>query len=271
MGEASSNVVVVSADSVRHWRCLVEGANLPGMTISLQDMLNARSEDRRTFLKGLAAFGLGGGLLPLAGCDRQDFSRTPLRAADGSGSPIRRPILIPWSDDVARIAAPASELPVAYVSMPLRQVFVDLEFRDRASWLLDAHISVSTGHWRVPLPGDPVGQPITPGDALREFEELNIRDWNPTRPAAENDIRILRGVRVTRQVDFECVPGVRGVGGVGGMEWYSAGPWTLDVCDGGTADTTREDFMIVGSGSRHASRDCVEGGDSVRFITWACR
>ena len=87
-----------------------------------------------------------------------------------------RPILTQWADGIVQVEAPARELPVAYVSMAHRQVFVDPEFRDRASWLLRAHISVSTWHWRIPLPGDPDGVPIAPGDEEREFEELSIRE-----------------------------------------------------------------------------------------------
>ena len=61
------------------------------------------------------------------------------------------------------VGIPLTELPVAYVSMAQRKVFVDPEFRDRASWLLRAHISVSTWHWRIPLPDDPEGVPIGAG------------------------------------------------------------------------------------------------------------
>ena len=66
-----------------------------------------------------------------------------------------RPILTQWADDIVRVGIPLRELPVAYVSMAQRQVFVDPEFRDRASWLLRAHISVSTWHWRIHCPVTP--------------------------------------------------------------------------------------------------------------------
>ena len=185
--------------------------------------------------------------------------------------PISHPLLLPWSDDVIRIAAPVSELPLAYVSMALRRVYIDREYRDRASWLLNAHISVSTGLWRIPLAGDPPGRPVTPGDELREFEEVGIREWDPALPPAENDIRVRRGRRASTTVSFSCVPG----GGVGGVtevnQWFSAGPWSIDLCVVGPDETTREDFMRAGSGVRHVDPGCEDPGQPVHFITWACR
>jgi hypothetical protein len=222
------------------------------------------SPDRRAFLRQLALVGTGGAALTLSGCDLSDAGEPARRA---SPSPISRPLLLPWGEDVVRISADSVELPVAYVSMELRQVFVDRAFRDRATWLLNAHISVSTAHWRIPLPGDPVGLPISPGDALREFEELSIRAWDPTRPPSPDDIRIRRGRRVRRDVEFRCVA----PSGTGVEEWYSAGPWDIEVCAGEVSETTREDFMTVGTGVRHRTRSCEGEGDAVRFITWACR
>jgi len=155
--------------------------------------------------------------------------------------------------------------------MASRRVFIDLEFRDRASWLLSAHISVSTALWRIPLPGDPPGQPITPGDELREFEEVSIRDWDPAMPPTEDDIRIRRGRRATTSVHFSCVPGGGLSGPEAGTEWFSAGPWSMDVCSPGPEETTREDFMLVGEGTRHTTRSCDGSGEPIRLITWACR
>ena len=154
--------------------------------------------DRRAFLRRMTALSVGGASLSLLSCgSRDEGSAESQRGAEGETpvEPISRPLLLPWSEGIIRIAAPVAELPVAYVSMASRHVFVDLEFRDRASWLLSAHISVSTALWRIPLPGDPPGQPITPGDDLREFEEVSIRDWDPAMPPAEGDIRIRRGRR----------------------------------------------------------------------------
>jgi len=227
--------------------------------------------DRRVFLRRMAALGVGGASVSLLACGTAEDGSEVGARADTPIEPISRPLLLPWSEDTVRIAAPVAELPVTYVSMASRRVFVDLEFRDRASWLLSAHISVSTALWRIPLPGDPPGQPITPGDELREFEEVGIRDWDPAMPPAEDDIRIRRGRRVTTSVDFACVPGGRVGGTSAGPEWFSAGPWPIDLCSGGLEETTREDFMLVGTGKRHRTRSCDDSGETVRFISWACR
>ena len=229
---------------------------------------------RRAFLRRMAALGVGGASISFLACGSSDeVSIGSESGAEGEAplEPISRPLLLPWSDDVIRIAAPVAELPVAYVSMASRRVFIDLEFRDRASWLLGAHISVSTALWRIPLPGDPPGQPITPGDELREFEEVSIREWDPAMPPAEDDVRIRRGRRATTSVHFVCVPGGGASGAIAGTEWFSAGPWPLDVCAGGSQETTREDFMRIGAGTRHATRSCEGPGEPIGFITWACR
>jgi hypothetical protein len=175
------------------------------------------------------------------------------------------------------MASELDELPVAYVSMARRQVFVDSEYRDRASWLLDAHISVSTWHWRIPLPGDPAGQPITPGDAAREFEERGIREWDASTLPAMDDIRIVRGRPSLRRVEFSCVPltGVRVVDAPDSMapmeSWYSAGPWSLQAAQADVAETLREDFSVVGMGQRFSDRACTGLGDAVQIVTWAHR
>ncbi len=154
---------------------------------------------------------------------------------------------------------------MAYVSMGLRQVFVDYAFRDRSNWILDAHISVSTGVWRIPLPGDPVGQPIQPGDTLREFEELDIVEWDPDMEPTEGDFRVRRGRPASVRIEFSCVPMFASA------EWFSAGPWDILQCNGGADQACREDFLPVGEGTRHTGRGCAEPREPVRFITWACR
>jgi hypothetical protein len=149
--------------------------------------------------------------------------------------------------------------------MALRQVFVDYEYRDRATWLLHAHISVSTALWRIPLPGDPEGQPIMPGDQAREFEELPMRSWNPSMPPAIDDIRILRGRPAARSVHFSCIPLV------GADAWLSAGPLNVTVSDGSGAESIREDFRILGTGLRWNERSCAGGGEAVQLLGWARR
>lgn len=216
--------------------------------------------DRRAFLRRLGVAGLVAPTLPIMGCGAEGADIPAY-----GGHPITRPILLPWSTHAVRIAAPIDEIPMAYVSMGLRQVFVDHPFRDRSNWMLDAHISVSTGVWRIPLPGDPVGVPITPGDVLREFEELNILAWDPSMEPADGDFRILRGRPAEVRVDFTCVPMPSA------RAWFSAGPWSLRRCDGVGENACREDFFDVGAGIRYPRRGCAEAGEAVRLMTWACR
>jgi len=193
-----------------------------------------------------------------------------------------RPILTEWADGIVQLEAPARELPVAYVSMADRRVFVDPEFRDRASWLLRAHISVSTWHWRIPLPGDREGVPITPGDEAREFEELSIREWDPSMPPAMDDIRIRRGRPVTRRVALDCVElsGVRTVD-VAAVEvaadtrplqaWLDGASFDVVVSDDSTTDTVREDFRLLGTALRFRGRTCTGAGEAVQVVGWAGR
>ena len=192
-----------------------------------------------------------------------------------------RPMLTQWAEGIIQVEAPARELPVAYVSMARRQVFVDTEFRDRASWLLRAHISVSTWHWRIPLPGDPDGVPIAPGDEEREFEELSIREWDPSMPPAMDDIRIRRGRSVTRRIVLDCVElaGVRTVDvdvptvtDSRPLEaWLRGGPYDVVVSDESTADTMREDFLLLGTALRFGGRTCTGAGEAVQVAGWATR
>ena len=192
-----------------------------------------------------------------------------------------RPMLTQWADGIIQVEAPARELPVAYVSMAHRQVFVDPEFRDRASWLLRAHISVSTWHWRIPLPGDPEGVPIAPGDEEREFEELSIREWDPSMSPAMDDIRIRRGRAVTRRIALDCVElsGVRTVDmdaqaatDTRPLEaWMKGGPYDIVVSDESTADAVREDFRLLGTALRFRGRACAGTGEAVQVAGWATR
>lgn len=220
--------------------------------------------DRRSFLRSLSAVAAAAGL-PLAGCagneapeGGEDEERPVARLAS-----IVRPILLPHSGSDVRIEAPLAELPMAYVSMALRQVFVDHAFRDRSNWILDAHISVSTGLWRIPLPGDPVGMPIPPGDTLREFEELDIAEWDSAMAPAGGDFRIRRGSIASSTVDFDCVP-VEQTG-----EWISAGPFDLRHCHPAGEDSCREDFVAIGEGLRRPLRGCADAGTPIRIFGWS--
>jgi hypothetical protein len=238
-------------------------------------------ESRRDFLRWASAGMATGFVVGATGCDRGGSSGGRPEAASGSasgggpgGAPdgplapiLSRPLLRPWASDMIWMSARSEELPVAYVSMELRSVFVDYDFRDRAASLLKAHISVSTAHWRIPLPGDPEGQPVMPGDERREFEELSMREWDPTRAPTIDDIRIVRGSRALRRVDFSCVP----LAGSSEEFWLAAGPWNVSVAEPGDDDTTREDFMVVGTGLRYDARSCSSDSEGVQFVSWASR
>ena len=105
--------------------------------------------DRRTFLKHASSAGLA---LPLASCIRDGATKSE-EVSDGTivesamVRRINRPILIPWSDNTVRILDTTSALPLAYVSLGLRRVYVENMVRDQVIGLLNAHVSVSTGLW----------------------------------------------------------------------------------------------------------------------------
>lgn len=220
--------------------------------------------DRKTFLRRLAATGLGVPVASAWGC-ADGGAPSPSGSARASGARLDRPVLLAWSGEGVRIAAPTVERPVAYVSRALRQVFIDRAFRDHSKWILDAHISVSTGLWRIPLPGDPAGEPITPGDELREFEELDISLWTPALEPSEGDFRIQTGRPAPLRIEFECAPVA------GGEAWCSAGPFELRRCDGIGGEPCREDFIEVGTGLRHRLHACDGEGVPTRLLSWAVR
>lgn len=231
--------------------------------------------ERRVFLsRGSALVGLGfrglwlrgpglGGLASfVAACGPDSSGRA---AGDGSSSPLRV-VVRPWADDIVRLARAEPPEPVAYVSMASRQVFVAYEHRDRASWLLDAHISVSTGLWRMPLHGDPPGVPVTPGDPLREFEELDLSAWDPAVAPSIDDVRIVRGRPVARAVRLDCGEAPRGA-----QVRYRVGPRTVVVSDSSTDVTMREDFVLGGTGLRFTDATCSSRAEVVQLVGWRVR
>lgn len=219
------------------------------------------SFDRRAFLRRAAAAALGLPVLSAAGCtlERQDRG--------GQTEPLgpARPILLPWGEGAVRIAAPPRERPVAYMSRRYMKIWVDHEFRDRLSYALNAHISVSTGHWRIPLPGDPPNIPVTPGDENREYEEFDVRFWDAEIEPAEGDLRVLRGAPASTVVSIQCQPVS------GGGTWLSAEPLQLFRCGPPGPELCREDLMEVGAAASFADWDCAQPTGSVRLFTWACR
>ncbi len=177
-----------------------------------------------------------------------------------------RPIVREWSGDGLWLDSPLWEVPLAYVSMERREVYVDRAFRDRASWLLDAHISVSTGLWRIRLPGDPSREPITPGDEIREFEELDIGRWNPGAEPRVGDIRIVRGDHSLTRVSVACRP-VSGVE-AGGERWWSATLFAVPVRAGAAGSSSRQDFARVGIVATHPTVGCGQNADSMAVYGW---
>ena len=221
--------------------------------------------DRRSFLRRAGVAALVVPAAPLLACagERPGAGADPAGGEHPMGD-ITRPILLPWSDDAVRMDAPAREMPAAYVSRARMQLYVDSAFRDQVYWDLRAHISVSTGVWRIPMAGDPPTAAVMPGDVLREFEELSEREWDATAAPTLGDIRIMRGTVVSRRVDIVCAPLA------GGGAWFRAGPWDIPQCGGATEGLCREDFMSVGTGMRYADRDCTRPRGEVDFLTWAC-
>lgn len=209
-----------------------------------------------------SAGGGGPGAGTLTG-DRGSASRAG-SSADRPTVVVGRPIVRPRASGSVWIATPPATRPVAYVSMASRRVFVDRAYRDRASWLLDAHISVSTWVWRIPLPGDSPRTPIPPGDEPREFEELPIGRWDPSVEPAEGDVRIVLGRPVVSAIEVRCVP-VQGT-----SEMLEAGRLEVVRCHPDPmAEPVREDFRRIGSGHRHADPECGGVGHPVDVLGWA--
>lgn len=183
---------------------------------------------------------------------------------EGEGAPVEAEVVAKHHgpDGVALSTNPEPRV-VAYVSMERMEVYVDREFRDRASWILDAHISVSTWHWRIPLPGDDPGIPITPGDEAREFEELEIELWDRSPPGLD-DIRVVLADTVGTGMSLSC----RAL--QGGEEWLSAelpGPMSTSS----ESVTIREDYHALGRGTLHSDPSCGAAGDPVTVFGWGHR
>ena len=222
--------------------------------------------DRRAFLRRLAAMGFAMPTVSALGCSLEEITRQEGEMGFTDPS-IERPVLLPWTDEAVQIRASLSSLPLAYVSRGLQRVYVDLETRFELRGLLAAHISVSSGHWRIPLAGDDLGIPIDAGDPLREFEEWPVAEWDSTLEPTEGDVRIRRGVSEKVSVAFDCLPMAEREG------WFSAGPWDIEQCTGTGRQLCREQFMEIGVGTHHTSRPlgaCGEAIGSVRYVTWAC-
>lgn len=233
---------------------------------TMSDPCAGASLDRRSLLRTLGAMSVSLGWLGGWSCGPESRGGAGGRTATRGESPRtggpRRPIVLPFAEDAILVAAPTDELPVAYVSRALGRVYVDHELRDRAALALAAHISVSTGVWRIPLPGDPVREPIQPGDADREFDVQSLRAWDPRSTPAEGDIRVRLGRIEAVRVILECEA-------VSGTDtWCRGGPWDVPRCTPGGARMCREILGALGGARLWTERRCPEASREVRCLTW---
>jgi len=226
----------------------------------------SRSEGKGILLerrKFLATFYQVTGLISvggLVGCELNLLDRS-------KGGSSADPVLLELPDGRIRIQSPVYSLPLAYVSRRESRIYVAYESRIGVSVLLAAHISVSSGLWRIPLLGDDVGVPIDAGDAEREFVEHDIREWDPEMLPIEGDYRVQKGAPTLREVSLHCVPVLPEKG------WVSGGPWSIMGCDGVADQLCREVFASIGQGRSHESksyRTCVGTGQTVEFLSWIC-
>lgn len=222
--------------------------------------------DRRTFLRRAAALCCLATPLAVACGNRRD----PDDAAGGDDEGILLDAtLVAWSGTAVRLAATRPVRPVAYLSRSRRRVWTERSLRDRIHRLLGAHISVSTGLWRIPLPGDDPRVPIPPGDEEREYLEMGMERWDSSVGPGSGDVRILRGTPVPVRVAFGCEP-VLGAGG-GGV--VVVPPFILRRGRGGETGfengLVREDFGRVARGRRHQDTDCRNDGEPVEVLGWS--
>ena len=88
--------------------------------------------DRRRFLYRAGATALVAPAVPFLACSGEPVERPQQSGALAHpGGDITRPVLLPFSDGAVHLSAPPPELPVAYVSMGRRQVYLDHDYRVR--------------------------------------------------------------------------------------------------------------------------------------------
>lgn len=154
---------------------------------------------------------------------------------------------------------------VAYVSRAERRVYLDRDWRGRVHFLLGAYTSVSTGLWRIPLPGDDPLRPIAPGDESREFEVTGLDAMPPGLEPVPGDMRVRVGAPESVRLEGSC-PG-EGAGGTSEAPGLLGGPWTVARLDGPPGAGGREEFVRVGAGRRADPTDCTPG-EPVDVLTW---
>lgn len=213
---------------------------------------------RRDFLR----LGLGGLMatwLQAAGCGRRTredegpVTKLPafrpfggaMRSPAGAGAETRENGRTGEPIRAVRIVDPSPSTAfatIAYASRATRRVYVDPEFRDSARATLEAHISVSTGRWRIRAPDDPPKEPLVAGVPEREFEETAAPDPARMATPAPGDVRVLlttEPVEVSYQRTCAEIPG---------LGWLCGGPWRAVSCAASEAGVTacREDLLRVG-------------------------
>ena len=151
---------------------------------------------------------------------------------------------------------------VAYVSRAEQRIYVLRDFRDRAQNLLNAHISVSSGHWRIPLPGDSPSEPLIQGVPQREFEELAIDDLDVAMEPSVGDFRLTLGGYTTLSIDLACVRDE------GGSVYVVADSMAAVVGQSGVIGIVREDFLDVGDIGLFEGPACVEKAATKHAVMW---
>lgn len=173
---------------------------------------------------------------------------------------------IDLGDATGLVEAGAAAGLVAYVSRAERRVYLDRDWRGRVHFLLGAYTSVSTGLWRIPLPGDAPLRPIAPGDESREFEVTDLDAMPPELEPVPGDMRVRLGAPETVRLEASC-PAGEGAGGTPEAPGLLGGPWTLARLDGPPGTGGREEFVPVGTGQRTDPADCTPG-ETVDVLTW---
>jgi len=154
---------------------------------------------------------------------------------------------------------------VAYVSRAEQRIYVSRDFRDRAQNLLNAHISVSTGHWRIPLPGDSPSEPLIQGVPQREFEEFAVDDLDADMEPSVGDFRVLVGGYVPLSIGLECVLDEDG------SVYVVAGSMAAMVGARAAAGIVREDFLVVGEVGLFEGPSCLERTATKRAVMWVAQ
>jgi hypothetical protein len=215
----------------------------------------------RLRFKIVSALLLLSGAATSMGCDRDSTGEEgPVGKQSVSETPLSATDFVELGAGVVGIVAPPAGRLAAYLSMGERRVHVTYEDRDPSAWMFDAHISVSTGLWRIPLPGDPPSRPIAPDDHEREFEEVRLRlDELPEEPSI-GDVRLVRGGVVERRLRADCT---------GDVGVFLEGEWSLARGEPGGEDSlVREEFRLVGEGTLHREPLCGRAGEATAVAAW---